>query len=160
MRGCDVKGRKPEIRVARDALGEVPPPAWMGDYAREYWVEVVRDLSARKILTNDNLPSVANYCIALGAVREAEDDIKAEGRIIVTYAESKSGDVYKTGAKPNPAVKQRNDAMSLSLRLAAELGATPISRSRPSLPDDDGQDDLFDFEVAPCFAPTGSMRQN
>ena len=24
-------------------------------------------------------------------------------------------------------------------RLAAELGATPISRSRPSLPDDDGQ---------------------
>lgn len=154
------KGRKPDIRVARDALAEVPPPDWLGDYAKGYWVDVVRDLSARKILTNDNLPSVANYCIALGAVREAEDDIRDLGRVMVTYAESKAGEVYKTGAKPNPAVKQRNDAMSLSLRLAAELGATPISRSRPSLPDDDGQDDLFDFEVDLCSAQTGLMRQN
>ncbi|NBZ87911.1 phage terminase small subunit P27 family [Stagnihabitans tardus] len=156
-----MKGRKPEVRVARDALGEVPPPEWLGDYAQAYWVEVVRDLSARKILTNDNLPSVASYCIALGAVREAEEDIRELGRVVKTYSETKSGDVILTGVKPNPAVKQRGDAMSLALRLAAELGATPISRSRPSLPDDDGQDDLFDFEVDPtCYGQPGLMRQN
>lgn len=156
-----MKGRKPEIRVARDALSEVPPPDWLSDYAKSYWVDVVRDLSGRKVLTNDNLPSVANYCLALAAVREAEDDIRKNGRVIDIMAEAKNGDLYRKGRVPNPAVKQMNDAMSLSLRLAAELGATPISRSRPSLPDDDGQDDLFDFEVTEqCFAPTGSTRPN
>lgn len=156
-----MKGRKPDIRVARDALSEVPPPDWLPYHAAGYWVEVVRDLSSRKILTNDNLPSVANYCLALGAVREAEADIRENGRVIDLMAEAKDGTLYRKGRVPNPAVKQMNDAISLSLRLAAELGATPISRSRPSLPDDDGQDDLFDFEVdMPCSAPTGSTRPN
>lgn len=155
-----MKGRKPEVRIARDALAEVPPPDWLGDYAQAYWVEVVRDLASRKILTNDNLPSVANYCIALGAVRLAEDDIRENGQVIDLMAEAKNGTLYRKGRVPNPAVKQQRDAQSLSLRLAAELGATPISRSRPSLPDDDGQDDLFDFEVDECFAPTGSTRPN
>lgn len=155
-----MKGRKPEVRVARDSLSEVPPPDWLSDYAKAYWVEVVRELSGRKILTTDNLPSVANYCIALAAVREADDDIRDNGRVIDIMAEAKDGTLYRKGRVPNPAVKQMNDAMSLSLRLAAELGATPISRSRPSLPDDDGQDDLFDFEVSECFAPPGSTRPN
>lgn len=155
-----MKGRKPEIRIARDALAEVPPPEWLSDYAKGYWVDVVRDLSGRKVLTADNLPSVANYCIALGAVREAEDDIRENGRVIDVMAEAKDGTLYRKSRVPNPAVKQLNDAMSLSLRLAAELGATPISRSRPSLPDDDGQDDLFDFEVDECCGPIGSTRPN
>ena len=156
-----MKGRKPDIRVARDALAEVPPPDWLDDYAKGYWVNVVRDLSGRKVLTHDNLPSVANYCIAMAAVRAAEDDIRENGRVIKIMAEAKDGTLYPKSMIPNPAVKQRNDAMSISLRLAAELGATPISRSRPSLPDDDGQDDLFDFEVEPeCYAPSGSTRPN
>lgn len=156
-----MKGRKPDIRIARDALSEVPPPDWLSDYAKAYWVEVVRDLPGRKILTNDNLPSVQNYCIALAAVREASDDIQTMGRVIEIFAVTKEGEKVRTGIKPNPAVKQQNDAMSLSLRLAAELGATPISRSRPSLPDDDGQDDLFDFEDdVPCSGRTGSTALN
>lgn len=154
-----MKGRKPEIRVARDALAEVPPPEWLPEHAAAYWVEVVRDLSGRKILTSDNLPSVANYCLALGAVREAEADIRENGRVIDIMAEAKDGTLYRKGRVPNPAVKQMNDAMSISLRLAAELGATPISRSRPSLPKDDGHDDLFDFEdEVPCSGQTGSTR--
>lgn len=156
-----MKGRKPDIRVARDALAEVPPPDWLSDYAKAYWVEVVRDLSGRKILTNDNLPSVANYCLALAAVRDASDDIRDNGRIIDLMAEAKDGTLYRKGRVPNPAVKQMNDASSLALRLAAELGATPISRSRPSLPDDDGQDDLFDFgDDEQCYGQTGSTTLN
>lgn len=114
----------------------------------------------RKILTPDNLPSVANYCLALAAVREAEADIREHGRVIDQMAETKDGKLYRKGRVPNPAVKQMNDAISLSLRLAAELGATPISRSRPSLPEDDGQDDLFDFEGDQCFGQTGSTALN
>lgn len=156
-----MKGRKPDIRIARDALAEVPPPDWLSDHAKAYWIEVVRDLSGRKILTHDNLPSVANYCLALAGVREAEADIRENGRVIDLWAEAKDGTLYRKGRVPNPSVKQMNDAMSISLRLAAELGATPISRSRPSLPDDDGQDDLFDFEGDDqCYGQTGSTTLN
>lgn len=156
-----MKGRKPEIRIARDALADAPAPDWISETARQIWADVVRDLSGRKILTTDNLPTVANYCVAMAAVREGEADVRENGRVIDLWAEAKDGTLYRKGRVPNPAVKQMNDAMSLALRLAAELGATPISRSRPALPDDDGQDDLFDFDLEDtCYGQTGSTRPN
>jgi P27 family predicted phage terminase small subunit len=156
-----MKGRKPEVRVARDAVAGVPCPDWLSEYAKAYWVDVVRDLSGRKILSHDNLPSVVSYCIALGKVRKAEDDLRRLGDVIEIYAMDKEGTARLVGVKPNPAAKQQNDAMSLALRLAAELGATPISRSRPSMPDDDGQDDLFDFEGGlECLDQASSTRPN
>jgi P27 family predicted phage terminase small subunit len=72
-----------------------------------------------------------NYCVAIGQVRELERAIKSGGFVIET----------QRGPRANPAVKLQADAMTRSLRLAAELGLTPVSRSRPAVRDNDNDDD-------------------
>jgi P27 family predicted phage terminase small subunit len=44
--------------------------------------------------------------------------------------------------KRNPAVGIQSDAMTRARLLAAELGLTPVSRSRPAIRDDADDDDL------------------
>ncbi len=49
--------------------------------------------------------------------------------------------------KRNPAVGIQSDAMTRARLLAAELGLTPVSRSRPANPDDEeDEDDLSDLD--------------
>ena len=50
-----------------------------------------------------------------------------------------------TGVKKNPALQVQKDAMNTARLIGAELGTTPISRSRPTLANSDDTDDLFDF---------------
>lgn len=140
-----MKGAKPHIQIVRNSLADVPPPAWITDLAKEVWVEVVSDLSERKILTRDNLPSVANYCIALGQVREAELEVQRMGLLIKVYSITKEGEAVVTGVKKNPALQVQKDAMNTARLIGAELGTSPTSRSRPSLATNEDQDDLFDF---------------
>ncbi len=52
----------------------------------------------------------------------AESLIRAEGMVITT----------PQGKKKHPAMMVKNDAMTQSRLLAAELGLTPVSRSRPA----------------------------
>lgn len=140
-----MKGAKPYIQIVRDSLADVPPPAWLSPMAKEVWIDTVSDLSGRKILTRDNLPSVANYCIALGQVREAEEEVQRMGLLIKVYAITKDGEAVVTGVKKNPALQVQKDAMNTARLIGAELGTTPISRSRPTLANSDDTDDLFDF---------------
>jgi P27 family predicted phage terminase small subunit len=95
-------------------------------------------LVERRILTEADLGSLENYCLAIGQVREMERHIQANGAVIEDL----------TGAvKRNPAVSIQADAMTRARLLAAELGLTPVSRSRPAMKEDDFNDidDLFNF---------------
>lgn len=71
--------------------------------------------------------------MAIGQVRAMERHLQAHGHVI---------DV--DGAmKRNPAVGIQSDAMTRSRLLAAELGLTPVSRSRPAMRDDGDDDSLL-----------------
>ena len=48
--------------------------------------------------------------------------------------------------KRNPAVGIQSDAMTRSRLLAAELGLTPVSRSRPAIRDEEDDDDLSQLD--------------
>ena len=61
-----------------------------------------------------------------------EEHLQTHGRVIVDL-EGKM--------KRNPAVGIQSDAMTRARLLAAELGLTPVSRSRPAIRDDDPEDD-------------------
>jgi P27 family predicted phage terminase small subunit len=56
---------------------------------------------------------------------------------------AREGSVIKTdrGPRAHPAVRIQSDAMTRARLLAAELGLTPVSRSRPSIRDDGGDDE-------------------
>lgn len=129
-----MRGAKPILREDRDALsGDMPPPDWLSADARGEWMRVVPILVQRRILTEADLASLENYCVSIGTIREAERDIRENG--LVMRGEK--------GARKNPAISIQSDAMTRARLLAAELGLTPVSRSRPSVRDDEADDDLL-----------------
>lgn len=127
-----MRGRKPELAADRNALDTIiTPPGWLSKHAKAEWRQVMPDLTRRRILTTADLSSLASYCIASGQVREMERVIAKEGHVVQT----------ERGPRAHPAVRIQSDAMTRARLLAAELGLTPVSRSRPSIRDDGGEDE-------------------
>lgn len=138
-----MRGTKPHIRVERDALGEMAAPEFLTEDAKAEWRRMVPILAERKILTMADIGSLENYCIAMGQVREMERHIRKHGAVQMVYKVDKDGNAVVVSTRKNPAVSIQSDAMTRARLLAAELGATPVSRSRPSIDETDSDDDLF-----------------
>ena len=128
-----MRGVKPRLVVDNGAVSKAPPaPSWLSKDAKNEWRRVLPVLVERRILTTADLASLENYCTAIGQVRETERLLQRDGSVI---------DV--DGAlKRHPAVGIQSDAMSRARLLAAELGLTPVSRSRPAVRGDSAGDDL------------------
>jgi P27 family predicted phage terminase small subunit len=120
-----VKGTKPSaIAIDRDAVDQVrPPPSWLSRAAKAEWRRVMPLLVRRRILTVADLGGVENYCVAIGRARELERQIQAEGVI-------------------DPRLfRMQMAAIQSGRQLAAELGLTPVSRSRPAIRESEMNDD-------------------
>ncbi|WP_316394942.1 phage terminase small subunit P27 family [Bradyrhizobium sp. 33ap4] len=122
-----MKGTKPKLREASKAIRRKKPPEWLSSFAREEWRRVMPELSQRRILTPADLGSLENYCIGIGRVRELE------------Y-------LLRIGLKENKTIdpkvfRMQDKAIVTARQLAAELGLTPVSRSRPSVREDDSDAD-------------------
>jgi P27 family predicted phage terminase small subunit len=136
MREAGVKGTKPSLSRSKDAVRTPrPAPAWLSVDAKKEWRRVMPDLVERRILTVADLGSLENYCLAIGTVREMERTLQTEG---YTYVSDKGM------IKRHPAGVILSDAMTRARLLAAELGLTPVSRSRPAIRDDEDDDSLLD----------------
>jgi phage terminase small subunit len=121
-----VKGTKPDIVQDKAALMDVPrAPVWLSKDAKAEWRRILPILIARKILTDADMGSVENYCVAIGHVRAIARELAAgfDAKLF----------------------RAQNQAMQTSRQLAAELGLTPVSRSRPAMREDaDDADALLD----------------
>lgn len=118
-----MKGAKPQLRQEAAAIGRINAPRWLSEQARREWNRVMPVLAERRILTDADLGGLENYCVCIGRVRETEAAIQSE---------------------PDPEmalklIRVQDKAMASARQLAAELGLTPVSRSRPSIRED--QDD-------------------
>lgn len=124
-----MKGTKPQLREANMPVGHIEAPDWLAEDARKEWDRVMPVLSARRILTDADLGGLENYCICIGRVRETETAIQVE-------------------ADPEMMLKLirvQDKAMTSARQLAAELGLTPVSRSRPAIREDgDNEPDPLD----------------
>ena len=135
-----MRGRKPQSIISGSAPldAATKPPAWFSKDARAEWLRVMPILAARNTITEADLPTLENYCTAIGTVREAQREINKHGLIIESAK----------GAKRNPAFGIQNAAMTTARLCASELGLTPVSRSRPSIRNDnDNDDNLSDLGV-------------
>jgi P27 family predicted phage terminase small subunit len=117
-----MRGRKPELEAVADAItAATKPPTWLGKHAKVEWRRVMPELAMRRILTNADLGSLESYCIAIGRVRELEK-------------------LLRVGIDPK-LFRMQDQAIKTARQLAAELGLTPVSRSRPSIRNDVADDD-------------------
>lgn len=143
-----MRGTKPRLVIDNDPVTKAPAaPGWLSVDAKKEWRRIMPVLMKRRILTTGDLGSVENYCIAIGQVREAERSIQAIGLVITTYKETDDGSLVPLDAKRNPAVGIQSDAMTRARLLAAELGLTPVSRSRPTIREDGDHDDLNPLDL-------------
>lgn len=115
-----MKGAKPQLVVVNGAVVAFPSaPEWLSERAREEWRRVQPFLEERRILTDVDLSNLENYCVAQGRVRECEADM---------------AEVTDLNVKAK-LWRMQNQAMATARQLAAELGLTPMARSRPMMRD-------------------------
>lgn len=125
-----MKGTKPSMRQDCAAVGVLPAPDWLAAEAVKEWDRIMPVLADRPILTDADLGGLENYCICIGRVRETEALIQDE-----TDAELQL-----------KLMRIQDKAMASARQLAAELGLTPVSRSRPAIREDaDNEPDPLDI---------------
>jgi P27 family predicted phage terminase small subunit len=131
-----MRGTKPILVIDNDAIQRNrSAPAWLSPEAKTEWRRVFPVLRQRKILTVTDLGALENYCVSMGTVRQMERTLQDEGRVVVT----------EKGLKRHPATAIQAEAMTSARRAAAELGLTPVSRSRPAVRSDAESDDGGDW---------------
>lgn len=120
-----MKGTKPHLREDNMAVGHITAPEWLAESARKEWDRVMPVLTERRILTEADLGGLENYCICIGRVRDMEAGIQntADPELILKLA------------------RMQDKAMASARLLAAELGLTPVSRSRPAIRNDNPEED-------------------
>jgi P27 family predicted phage terminase small subunit len=129
-----MRGARPDIKEG-DAvqLEELPPaPRIVPAELHDEWDIIVADLKARGHLTAAVLGVVETYLLARFNVRQASDSIARRGMLVSSRS--------STAPKANPATGLLGKSQETVTRLAAELGLTPLSRSRKTLqpPKDEG----------------------
>lgn len=125
-----MRGTKPALQQEPEPAEVGAAPQWLSEQARKEWDRVMPILTERRILTEADLGGLENYCICIGRVRETEAEIQS-----TTDAELRV-----------KLFRVQDKAMASARLLAAELGLTPVSRSRPAIRDDNkgGEDDPLD----------------
>ena len=122
-----MKGRKPAELVSGDIASAPAAPRWLSRDAKLEWKRIMPGLVERRTLTDADLGMVENYCVAIGRVREIERQIQASGSAVDLA-------LYRAQDK----------AMMTARQIAAEIGATPVARSRAAVREqvEEGADDL------------------
>ncbi len=98
-------------------------PAELGPVARREWDRLAGELGALRLLTNLDRAALAAYCGAYALWAEAMEAIQKYGTMI------KSPSGYPT---QSPYVAVANRQAEIMMRISAEFGFTPASRSRIS----------------------------
>ncbi|WP_051013934.1 phage terminase small subunit P27 family [Pararhodospirillum photometricum] len=113
-----MKGRKPKLLLVENAplAGGCPAaPSWLPPLAQAEWRRAAPQLHARGVLTDDVFAMMESYCIASGQVRECEEVMMREGRLVEG----------ERGQTVHPAHRLQQAAMREARLLACELGISP-----------------------------------
>jgi P27 family predicted phage terminase small subunit len=117
-----MKGRKPQLAADASPLDVASrAPSWLSKHAKAEWRRVMPELAKRRILTSADLGSLAGYCTAFSRMRDLEK-------------------LLRGGIDPK-LFRMQDQAIKTMRQLAAELGLTPVSRSRPAVRDNNDEDD-------------------
>jgi P27 family predicted phage terminase small subunit len=103
---------------------------WLSLHSKRVWRRVAHRLHQQGRLSPSLSATLESYCVAVGAIREAEETLISEGRYIIT----------EKGSGPHPAFKVQMAAMREARLLAVELRITREAVAEPSEGKGDGWD--------------------
>lgn len=132
-----MRGRKPAVivTVAKPITSVPSAPSYLPKDGKAEWRKIAPILVLeRKTLTEADLATFENYCLAVGTMRAAQRLINSEGLVTAS-------------GKRHPAFGIMNAAQTTQRLCAAELGLTPVSRSRPAMRNDGGGDNDNPFGI-------------
>jgi P27 family predicted phage terminase small subunit len=126
------------INRAEPALpaGRPDPPAHLDEAARGKWDEMVATAERMGTLTQAEGEALAIYCQAYSRMRKAEKALLEHGLVV---------DCANGGLKSNPALRVIESCEAVMLRIIAEFGLTPSSRSKVAARDEAPVDALGEF---------------
>ena len=110
-------------------------PPELSPAARREWHRLVGDLAALRIITSLDRAALAAYCGAYALWAESTEAIQKYGAMV------KSPTGYPI---QSPYVSIANRQAEIMMRIAAEFGFTPASRSRLGAPAAEQEPTLFD----------------
>lgn len=106
-------------------------PKHLTGEARIEWNRVTKELHELGILTGIDRAALATYCMAWLDFVYASKKVDEEGEVITSKKFDKEGNEIGVGGKYlNPWVGIKQSAMDRVVRIAAEFGMTPASRTR------------------------------
>lgn len=108
-------------------------PEHLQGEARAEYKRISVELSTLKIITNLDRAALVSYCQAWGDYVKACQKIKTEGEVIT----SDKGNLYQ-----NPWVGIKTGAIDRMLRISAEFGMTPSSRTRLKVESESEDDEV------------------
>jgi len=106
-------------------VGAPPQPSGLSRYAKQAWKRMVPMLLDMGVLSVADGDALMLYCEAYASWKQAVIDIKKNG----TYLKGK-GSRNQDILIDNPSVIERDKAHAQMVKLLAEFGCTPSSRSR------------------------------
>jgi P27 family predicted phage terminase small subunit len=109
----------------RGRLADMAPPEWFDSDARAEW-DYVMETAPRDLLVGVDRAALTTFCLAAVQHRKAYERLQREGLTVPTM----------TGEKTHPAATIMSAQAATMLRAAAEMGFTPVARSRVPMPDD------------------------
>lgn len=105
------------------------PPADLSPQALEHWHKVLKE-SPPGLLKEADFAEVKLFCVALSIYDEAYEKVQETGTVVL----SKLGVPYQ-----NPYLSIMNKQAEIIRACAANLGLTPVARSRMSMPGGPGK---------------------
>ena len=126
------------------AADDSKPPRVLNAAGQDEWKRLAPILRLQRLLTEADYALFAAYCDAFGRWHEANEKLRASSLILKTV----DGNLIQ-----NPYVANVNRAIEQMVKIAAEFGLTPSSRTRISVPQVPEADQL-EMEL---FGPTAQI---
>jgi P27 family predicted phage terminase small subunit len=100
------------------------PPGFLGVYAQEEWRRVAPVLWACGLLTTADVAVMSGYCQAFHHWRVAEEALARQA------SRKREGGLLTSAGRVHPLVSIARSAADQMLKIARQLGCTPIARAR------------------------------
>lgn len=114
------------------ASSNTPPPATLGEAEQLVWHEMVRRLTAMRVLSDADLPLLERYCIERVRYLICYEKVKQHGEEYTHYEPDpmNPGEVRIKYTQVAPWATQMHRHHSAMLKIEQEFGMTPSSRSQ------------------------------